>query len=218
MNGLLRNNFYSSVPSAKFLAGAMLLSGAVVIILDNGTPALLIGYMLLGMVGFSISAFSGLQRENTAKWGKYKLTAPVRRKDIIGSYFICQLVWLAAGMLFAFTVMGLSMLLHGFPFDRREDILMVFVAGVSVSMFMGAFFFPLFYAGGSERNEVTLAVSLLCAVGLTLGIVRLLNIWFGPKMTARQVLTGAAVLAVCAAAFFALSYFLTVAIFKKKEY
>lgn len=218
MNGLLRNNFYSSAPGARFLAGVMVLAGIVVVLLDNDTPTLLISYMLFGMVGFSLNSLSGLQRENTAKWGKYKLTAPVRRTDIIKSYFICQVIWLAVGMIMAFAGMGSSILLHGFPFDRRTDILMIFVVGAGVSLFMGAFFFPLYYMGGNEKNEVTFVASLLCAVGITAGIAGLLNYLFGPKMSLAQLVAGAAVIIFCASASYAASYHLTVSIFRKKEY
>lgn len=218
MKGLLKNNFYSSISNAKFLAGVMFLLGIIVVIMDNDTPTLLIGYMLLGMVGFSISSLAGLQRENTTKWGKYKLTVPVKRKEIIKSYFVSQIIWLIVGMSIALIVMGLSIMLHGFPFDRHTDILMVFVAGIGISLFMGALFFPLFHIGGNERNEVTFIVSLLCAIGLTMGIVTLINFLFGSKMTTVQILMGAAILFTCAILLFTMSYFLTVIIFKQKEY
>lgn len=218
MKGLLKNNFYASISNATLLAGAMLLLGSFVVMMDNDTPTLLIGYMLLGMVGFSISSLAGLQRENATKWKKQKLTAPVKRAEIIQSYFICQITWLLVGMSIAFLGMGLSILLHGFPFDRQTDILMIFSVGICISLFLGAFFFPLFHIGGSERNEATFIVSLLCAIGLTVGIVRFINFLFGPKMTTLQILMGAAILLACAMLLFTLSYFLTVAIFKQKEY
>lgn len=218
MNGLLRNNFYASFSNTRLFAGTMFLLGIIVIVLDNDTRILLIGYMLLGMVGFSMCSLTGLSRENATKWGKYKLTLPVKRKEIIKSYFACQIIWLIVGMLIAFVSMALSVMLHGFPFDRDTDILMVFVAGAGISLVMGAFFYPLFHIGGGERSEITFLVSLLCAIGLIMGINRLLVFLFGSKMTTVQIFIGAAILFGCAIALFVASYFLTVGIFKRKEY
>ena len=119
--------------------------------------------MLLGIIGFSMNAIASMGKEYISKWGKYKLTTPVKRADIIKSYFINQIIWLIVGIIFA-----------------------------------GAIFFPLFYLGGEERTGVFLAINLLCAVGITMGI--------------------ATILLVCSSSAFALSYPLTVAIFRKKEY
>lgn len=127
-------------------------------------------------------------------------------------------MWLVVGMLAAFAGMVLSAVLHGFPFDRSIDILMVFVVGTGISLFMGAFFYPLYYIGGGERNEATFIVSLLCAIGLTVGIARVINLLFGPKMNTIQTVIGAGILFACAIVLFIVSYFLTVSIFQKKEY
>ena len=72
----------------------------------------------------------------------------VKRADIVKSYFINQLIWLFVGMIFAGIGLGLSWLLHGCPFDRSIDAFMVFFTGISISLFAGAIFFPLFYLGG----------------------------------------------------------------------
>ena len=61
------------------------------------------------------------------KWGKYKLTAPVKRADIVKSYFINQLIWLFVGMIFAGVGPGLSWLLYGCPFDQNIDALTAWI-------------------------------------------------------------------------------------------
>ena len=114
--------------------------------------------------------------------------------------------------------LGLSWLLHGCPFDRSIDALMVFFTGISISLFAGAIFFPLFYLGGEERNGAFLVISLLCAIGIVMGITTFINITFGPEMTIVQILLGAMIMLVCSLTVFALSYPVTTAIFKRKEY
>lgn len=214
MKGLLKNNFFAICSNVKVFAGLMLALGifAAVVI----SPSLLIGYALLGIVGFSVIAITSIKKEFVTKWGKYKLTLPVKRADIIKSYFLSQLLWVLVGMFFAGTVVSVSWLLHGCPFDQSIDTVSVFALGISVSLFVSAFFIPLFYLGGEEKSEVSLVISLLCAIGIAMGIISALNRCLSPGVTA--VLLGAAVLVVCGILAFGISYPLTVRIYEGKEY
>lgn len=218
MKGLFRNNLYAALPNTKVFSGIMLLSGIFVVAMDNKIPSLIIGYMLLGMIGFSLNAIACLRKESASAWSKYKLTAPIKRSDVVKSYFLSQLLWLFVGMLFAGICVALSVMLHGFPFDRNTDILMLFVVGIGISLFMGAIFFPLFYLGGEERNEVFLVISLLCSVGIMMGLTTLINTFFPKPMTTLQIVLGGMIILACALLAFALSCPLTVCVFKRKEY
>lgn len=219
MKGLMKNNFYAALSSARVFSAIMLLLGIFMAAMDNVIPSLLIGYILSVIMGFSFNGIFALEKENASRWRKYKMTAPISRKEIVGSYFINLLLSLMAGIIFAGVFTYLSISIHGFPFDRNTDVLNLFAAGISISLFMGAIFFPLFYFGGDEIVEVAiLIISLFSAIGIVMGIVSLINRVFGPKMTVEEIILGACILIACAAAVFALSYPLCVAIFKKKEY
>lgn len=217
MKGLLKNNFYATLSNAKVFAAIMLLLGIFVVAMDNKIPSLIIGYMLLAMIGFSLNSIASLRKESATKWSKYKLTTPVKRSAILQSYFLSLLLWLIVGMVFAGIGVALSIMLHGFPFDKDTDVFMLFVIGVGISLFMGAIFFPLFYLGGEERNEVFLIISLLCGIGIVMGLSTLINTLF-PKMTAPQLICGGIAILACSLLVYVLSYPLTVSIFKKKEY
>lgn len=192
MNGLMKNNYYAACSNIKVFVGVMFIAGVFVAAVDNTVTTLLTGYILLSMVGFSISAAVSLRKENASKWGKYKLTVPVRRADIIKSYFISQTLWLLVGMLFA--------------------------AGISVSLLAGALFFPFSYLGSEEKNEAAVIISLLCGIGIVMGIISFLNRVFGPNQTVEQQLAGMILMLCCAAAGYGLSCPLTVQIFQRKEY
>lgn len=211
MRGLFINNFLVVAPGAKIFSVFMLLLGSFAAAVIS--PPLLMGYALLGMVGFSLNSIAGLRKESSAKWSKYKLTVPVTRADIVKSYFVSQILWLIAGMVFAGICISISAALHGLPFDRNTDIFMIFAAGVGISLFMGAIFFPLFYLGGEERSEVFLIISLICGIGIIMGLSTLTNNLF-PDMA----IGGGIVILACSALAFGLSYPLTVGIFRKKEY
>ena len=137
MKGLLKNNFFTVCSNVKVFTAFMLILGIFVVAVIS--PSLLIGYALLSIVGFSVIALTSIRKEFTSKWGKYKLTLPIKRANIIKSYFISQLIWLIVGIVFAGASISLSLLLHGCPFDKSIDTLSVFGLGISVSLLTVAF-------------------------------------------------------------------------------
>ena len=169
MKALLKNNYLAVCSNVKTISVFKLMFGIFVIPVIS--PSLLIGYVLLNIVGFSVIAVTSIKKEFVSKWGKYILTLPIKRSNIVKSYFISQLIWLIVGLVFAGASISLSWLLHGCPFDNSIDTLSVFALGISVSFLTVAFFFPLFYLGGEEKGEVSLVISLFCGIGITLGII-----------------------------------------------
>ena len=144
------------------------------------------------------------------------MTLPVKRTDIVKSLFLNQIIWLLVGTFFVGIEISLSWLFHGCPFDQSIDVLTMFALGVSMSLFMGAVFFPLFYVGGEEKSEVFLVISLLCAFGIDFAIVSAVNDLLEPGIA--SIVCGAVILIICSLLAFTLSYPLTAKIFKKKEY
>lgn len=212
MKGLLKNNVYSVWANIKVFSVFMLILGIFVIAVRS--QSFQISYVMVGIVGFSVSAIVGVKNEFVSKWGKYKLTLPVKRTDIVKSLFLNQIIWLLAGTLFTGMITGLSWLLHGCPFDQPVDALTLAALGVSISLFMGAMFFPLFYLGGVERSDVFLVITLLCAFGVDLAIITVINELSDPGIA--TILFGASALIACSLLAFVLSYLLSVFIFKRK--
>ncbi len=215
MKGLLRNNFLAASSNAIVFAGFLLLWGISAVAFPN--RAMLIGFGLSGMVGFSANGIFSLQRESAARWAKYKLTLPVKRTDVIKSHYVSQLAWLLVGALFSAAVIGLCWLFHGCPFNLYTDVLLLFGLGISMSLFLCAIFFPLFFWGGEDRGEAFLVIALLCAIALDAGLVALLNLFLTePGMVTALIGTGA--LTACSMLAFVLSYPLTAYLYSRKEY
>ena len=218
MKGLLKNNFYEILSSTKLFLLFMLLLGIFVIMMDKNSFMVIV-YALLGIIGFSINSIICLRNESSSKWNKYKLTAPVKRAEIVRSYFLSQLIWLLTGMLLAGMGITLSILLHGSPFDRNMDIFFIFATGIGISLFTASLFFPLSYSGGSEKNQVFLIISLIGGIGIFVKLVDLLNTLFDSdsSMTTSQLILSGLIIIICSCLAFILSYWLTVGIFKRKE-
>ena len=62
MKGLLKNNFYAVRSSAKVFSAFMFLLGIFVIVVVS--QQLLLFYMLLGMIGFSMNAVASIDRKS----------------------------------------------------------------------------------------------------------------------------------------------------------
>ena len=203
MKGLFRNNFFAVWINAKVFLIFMLLFAIVVTIIPEQT--LQMYFIMIGIVGFSVIAATAIGNEFSLKWGKYKLTLPVKRTDIVRSLFLNQIFWTIVGTLFTGIVTGLSYMIQGFSFDQFSGIFSLFILAVSISFFMGAIFIPLIYLTGEDKIVVFLVISLLCAVGIA---AMLFNI----------PLFGNVIIITCALLLFIVSYPLTISIFKRKEF
>ena len=203
MKGLFRNNFFAVWINAKVFLIFMLLFAIVVTIIPEQT--LQMYFIMIGIVGFSVIAATAIGNEFSLKWGKYKLTLPVKRTDIVRSLFLNQIFWIIVGTLFTGIAVCLSYMIHGFSFDQFSGIFSLFILAVSISFFMGAIFIPMIYLTGEDKIVVFLIISLFCAVGIA---AMLFNI----------PLFGNAIIITCALMLFAVSYPLTISIFKRKEF
>ncbi len=203
MKGLFRNNFFAVWINAKVFLIFMLLFAIVVTIIPAQT--LQMYFIMIGIVGFSVIAATAIGNEFSLKWGKYKLTLPVKRTDIVRSLFLNQIFWIIVGTLFTGIASGLSYMIHGFSFDQFSGIFSLFILAVSISFFMGAIFIPMIYLTGDDKIIVFLIISLFCAVGIA---AMLFNI----------PLFGNVIIITCALLLFAVSYPLTVSVFKRKEF
>lgn len=203
MKGLFRNNFFAVWINAKVFLIFMLLFAIVVTIIPVQT--LQMYFIMIGIVGFSVIAATAIGNEFSLKWGKYKLTLPVKRSDIVRSLFLNQIFWIIVGTLFTGIAVCLSYMIHGYSFDQFSGIFSLFILAVSISFFMGAIFIPMIYLTGEDKIVVFLIISLFCAVGIA---AMLFNI----------PLFGNVIIITCALMLFAVSYPLTISIFKRKEF
>jgi len=207
MKGLLRNDILAVWTSAKMFAVFMVLFGIFCVTVTS--PSLQMYFVVIGIVGFSLNAAVVLNEEHASKWGKYKLTLPVKRVDIVKSLFCNYILWMLIGTGFAVVETCLSWLLHGCSFQQYLDIVSVFALGICISLFVGAVFLPLFYTGGEEKNMALLIISLLCAFAITTVLVNVTDASLPLQMV---------VLLVCSSAAYAFAYPVTIAVFKRKEY
>ena len=175
MIGLLRNNFYGMIGNIKLLLAFFIVFGGALLITGNYT--LLSAFTLLTGPTFALLSFSCLRKETASKWNKYKLSLPVKRKDIIKSQFLSHIAWTAFGVLIATAVIALTVLIHGnkfFYYGFRDAITLLIGSGV-LALFIGAISYPMFYLWDAEGNEAIIAISIIASIGITTGLSWLVN-------------------------------------------
>lgn len=218
MKGLLRNQFYGALGSAVVLLVFFVAIGIGLLI--SGNASLLNIYVLVAATAFAFNAVSGFRKEASSKWSKYELATPVRRKEIVKSRFISHTLWVLAGVMLSALFVVLTLSIHGniyFYYDVR-DPLMLFCCGTGIALLMGAFFYPSIYLLGTDKSEIIMIISLLGSVGITVGIIWMLNAAYDFQLvTDAEFYLNVAIYMAIVLVSFVLSYFLTTLIYRRKE-
>lgn len=219
MTGLLRNNFYGVISNVKlFLVLDMAL---YVVLVISGNDSLMTILSIITAPSLSLLAISGLRKENSSKWGKYKLTMPVTRTEIIKSQFIMHLVWTGLGIVGTAVFMSLTVLIHGnlyFAYGLRDAATLVMCGGV-LSILVGATSYPLLYFLGTERTEAILIASVIASIAIVFGLTMGINSFLGTgNVTNFEYYMSVVIILVISSILYVISYFVTIAIFKTEEY
>ncbi len=217
MKGLLKSNYFATIVNAKVITVIMASLCTLSIVIKS--QILLISFVLLSMIGFAVISLASIRKESNSKWGKYKITLPIKRAAIVQSYYLSLVFWLLWGIFIAGIGIALSILLRGFLFDKNTDIINLYVAGIGISLFMGAIFFPLFHwQSGEERSEAFLAISLILGTGMMIGVSTVINSLFAKPMTTLQTIKADILILLWAILVFVFSCLLTIHIYRKRDY
>lgn len=219
MKGLLKNNLYGLIENIKIVFAFIALLG--IVLLFTGEANLLNIFSLIVAPVVAVLTISCLRKESSSKWSKYKLTLPVKRKEIVKSQYISHSLISLAGMLTVTLFILLTVLIHGnqyFYYGFRDAVTLILLGGI-LSILIGAIAYPLYYLWGAERTEVILVLSVLLSLAVIIGLSIFVNFFTGSRDVSDTVyyISLSAIMAITVLMFL-LSYFLTCQIFKHKEY
>lgn len=218
MKGLLKNQFYGAAAGAAILLGFFIVAGIGLLI--SGNSSLLNIYVLVSATAFAMNALAGFRKEAASKWSKYELTAPITRKDIAKSRYITHAIWVLAGTLLAALFVGLTVAIHGnfFFYHVIRDPLALFCTGAGIALLMGTIFYPSIYLLGTDKSEIIMIVSLSGAIGITVGVIWILNATYGfDTVSGPEFYLSMAIYMTIAVMSFIFSCFLTTFIYRRKD-
>ncbi|WP_432703318.1 ABC-2 transporter permease [Lysinibacillus sphaericus] len=166
-------------------------------------------------------AFEVLKVEEKSGYNKYGLTLPIRRKNIVKSHYLFLFFAAIISTLATFGVFVVPRLLSWVSMQASDFEL--FLSMFSVFIISGSIFFPCSYIFGTERSKlflfITFIISYICGsvVGQLLRFVveDLMNLDIGDS----SVYTVAVMIyLLIATLFYMLSYVISQAIYRKKEF
>lgn len=215
----MRNNFVGVIENIKWMF--LLIAGVGAALCVTGSSLLLNVFSLASAPALAVMSAACFRKEALSKWNKYKLSLPVRRREIIQSYYIGHLIWCGAGMVVTAMFMALTVLIHGnqyFYYGLRDAVTLIIGGGVLATL-TGSVSYPMLYALGEEKTEFAVAASVAGAIAVVVGLSGLINILAGDGGISDRTyyLSLSLIVAVTGISYF-LSYRLSVVLFRQKEY
>lgn len=168
----------------------------------------LISSMLLVFCGMLPMTATALDEQS--RWNVYAQCMPISRKQIVSAKYLMVLIISLAAFLIAMLIAALSMI-RG-PVNWTE-VLLVNGGVICVLLLMCAFTLPMMYKLGVEKARLAIMlVYILCLIPLFIilgneDMVQALNTWWVP-----------ALIPLVVAAVFVASYFISVKIYRAKEF
>ena len=190
------------------MLGLMAIYGVVFSALMGDASSFLSSMLTVIFITVTVSSFS---YDALVRWDRYALSLPVSRRDLVASKYLLAVVLAAVGAIAAFA-MGVIMGL--FHHDLvLEELGLSTVISVGGGLLIVAILLPLIFKFGVEKSRLM----LIGVVLIPLGLVYLLK-WLQIPLPDFSILMTQAWLAPLAGLLFlGLSYFISVAIFQRKE-
>lgn len=218
MKGLIRNNFYSVSSALKLtIAFCMVVNFAVMIKVERFlTNDGFLSVLILGQIGAFVGLTgTALQKDNVSKWSKYERTLPVKIRDIVMARYISFLSFSVIGILLATLTVVLLSVISDQPMNG-ERIGYGYSFGITFAFLVPALLYPLVLKFGSDKSEIMLIIS----VAITLFLFNTGSVILTPYLVnlnnANMIYRIACI--VISVVMFISSYFISLYIYKRKEF
>lgn len=147
------------------------------------------------------------------KWQNYCLALPYSRSQIVSSKYICTLIILALTAVFSTAMLGICILIGG-NFVIETAVRLLFM-GIGLGLLPGALFFPVHFKLYNKSGGVRLIFG-----GLIGGIVGGMNsvlLSMNDDINTGDIFGGTFIFMLVMMALFALSWLISIAIFRRKD-
>ena len=211
MSGLILKDLLNLKRNLKTLL--LMLVVFAVIFVPQGTSSAFTAMLVFVSSTLVVTTMS---YDDLAKWDRYALTMPVTRRDMVRAKYAVLLILAGIGAAVgAIVELAAGMLLHSAP--RPQEMLLSILAVLSISLLLSAVILPLLYHFGVEKARIMMMLVLLLPLLLILGSQYLFELTGLPMPPERTVTAVLAVLPLAAVLGLALSYHVSVHIYRKKD-
>lgn len=218
MKGLIRNNFYSVGSALKLtIAFCIVVNFAVIIGVERFLNTdVFLPILILGQIG-SFTGLTGtaLQKDNTSNWSKYERTLPVKIRDIVMARYISFLIFSVIGILLATLTVVLLSVISAQPMNF-ERVGYGYSFGITFALLVPALLYPLVLKFGADKSEIMLLISVAITLFLFNGGSLILTPYLINLNNANMIYRIAFI--VISVVMFISSYFISLSIYKRKEF
>ena len=218
MNGLIRNNFYSVGSSLKWTIAfciavnfAVMIGAGSITISDTILKILIVG-QIMSFPGLTATA---LEKDNTSNWSKYERTLPVKIRDITKARYISFITFSVIGILFATLTVVLLSVISAQPMNL-EEVGYGYSFGITYSLLVPALLYPLVLKFGGDKVNTLLLTSTVIILFLFNGGSVFLTPYLINLNNANMIYRIGWI--VISAIMFISSYFISISIYKRKEF
>lgn len=214
MKGLIRNSFYSMENNIKLSLVLSLVLVLTALFLKKQENISLIN-MLISVQIFVFIANIGtsLHADEVSKWNKFQRTLPVSKASVIFARYLSFSSLILMGLVCSMLTGILA--LSRIPSLHVQDLLWGYGYGLTLSILVACFMYPVMLQFGTEKNELILILCAFITISLMLLIAFLLSpLTGGMKLHAPLVVIVSMLMAVL---LLIVSYFVSLKIYSEKE-
>lgn len=164
MHGLIQKDLYSLKGSFKSILLIMIIFGVIFIPQAGG-----VSFIAVTVFMMSSLVISTISMDDFVKWDKYALTLPLNRKDIVKSKYELLLLLSITGAVVGLAVTAVYNLIVNQA--SVEEILMMGIMMVAVSIALLGIVMPVIYKFGVERARILMMICIFLPIVLILGLV-----------------------------------------------
>lgn len=212
MKGLIRNNFYSMESNIKIsIIVALFLSAASFFIKPGTAVQVIISTQLFIFIA---NAGTSLHADVVSKWNKFELTLPVKYNEIIKAKYISFIILFFFGIIMGSVTAMFTCVTGGF--SNVPSVLYGYEFGLTLSVSTVGIMYPLMLKMGTEKNELIMILSAIASIAIIVLVAAVLSPLTG-EMNMKHSFVGI-VSAIVALVIFVGSYFVSVKIYRNKEF
>lgn len=207
MRGLIIKDFLSLKRQAKTFGAMMVLYAVLGFMMDDSN-------MLIGMITVIISILpvTAMAYDEQAKWERYALTLPLSRTQLVVSKYILALVLIAVGIVLGFGVSALITILKG---ETLDAIMLgtVTLTCAGVGLFINSALLPFLFKLGSEKARMMMMAIMILPTVLIVIVAKM-----GLTVNEGTLKMALILLPIFLVLLFVVSLFISIQIYKKKEF
>lgn len=212
MSGLLVKEYFTLRRYVKQYVLLFIFFGALSIYMES-----MIYFQCMVTMSMCMLIFTGMTYDTLSGWDKFVLTMPVSRKDIVGSKYLCCIIY----AIVAITASTLFSLVLGYIHPMGDDDLILLAATAAallcVIFLIYSILIPLIYKLGVEKTRIVMIAVIMIPIFGLMAIYKYIPESVFTFAEQHVGLVAAAGAAFCVLVYI-ISYFVSLNIFSKKEY